>query len=142
MAFREKLAWLTLLGSGVAYGVYFLAIGPSVDFGRGNMVAIIGTFGPVAVFHALIMAVGAGALALAAHRDANQKADERDRAIDRRASSVAYLGKMCGIILVGVVGPFSAPAFKIVNASLAVIVICETIRQIVIILGYRRGFHG
>ncbi|WP_312124888.1 hypothetical protein [Brevundimonas sp.] len=50
MAFREKLAWLTLLGSGVAYGVYFLAIGPSVDFGRDNMVAIIGTFGPVAVF--------------------------------------------------------------------------------------------
>ncbi|WP_312124890.1 hypothetical protein [Brevundimonas sp.] len=45
------------------------------------------------------MAVGAGALALAAHRDANQKADERDRAIDRRASSVAYLAMMCGIIL-------------------------------------------
>lgn len=96
----------------------------------------------MAVFHALIMAVGAGALALAAHRDANEKADERDRAIDRRASSVAYLAMMCGIILVGVVAPFSAPAYKIVNAALAVIVICEIIRQIMIILGYRRGFHG
>ncbi|WP_292052539.1 MULTISPECIES: hypothetical protein [unclassified Brevundimonas] len=142
MAFREKIAWLTLAGFALAYGYYFFIAGPAVGFGEGRLAAIPSAFAPAAVAHAIVMAVGAGALALAARRDANTKPDERDRAIDRRATSIAYGLMMVGVIIVGVVAPFSEPAFKIINASLALIVVCEAIRQVMIIVGYRRGFSG
>ena len=142
MAFREKIAWLTLAGLALAYGYYFFVAGPAVGFGEGRLAVIPFSFGPAAVAQAIIMALGAGALALAARRDANAKADERDRAIDRRATTVAYNLMMVGVIIVGVVAPFSEPAYKIINATLALIVVCEAVRQIMIIVGYRRGFSG
>lgn len=79
---------------------------------------------------------------MTATREANAPADERDRAIDRRAANVAYYVLLIGMILVAVVMPFSAPAWKIVNAGLAAIVTAEVVRHVLILLSYRRGWHG
>ncbi len=142
MAFREKMAWFTLISFTVTYAVYFGIAAPSVDFGRNNMLDIVWTFGPVAAVHGLISAIGSAAIAIAARRDARNIADERDHAIDRKATAVAYYIMLTGMILVGVAGPFSLPAYKIVNLSLAVIVICQILHDALVIHGYRRGSHG
>ena len=47
-----------------------------------------------------------------------------------------------GMILVGVVMPFTEPAWKIVNTALLAIVIAEAVCQIVVLVSYRRGWHG
>ena len=72
----------------------------------------------------------------------DERSDERDRAIARRAGNSAYYVLMVGVILVGVVMPFSEPAWKIINAALLSLVVAEAVRYILIILSYRRGWHG
>lgn len=142
MAFREKIAWLTLGTMLVAYGVYFGVVGPSVDFGARRMLDIVWTFGLVATAHAVAMIVGSIVIAVMATKEASARADERDRAITRRGATVGYYVLILGMILVGVVMPFTEPAWKIVNTALLAIVIAETVCQIVVLLSYRRGWHG
>ena len=46
------------------------------------------------------------------------------------------------MILVGVVMPFTEPAWKVVNAALLAIVIAEAVSLVLVINSYRRGWHG
>ena len=48
MAFREKIACLTLGTMLVAYTIYFTIVGPAAGFGEARMVDIIWSFGLVA----------------------------------------------------------------------------------------------
>ena len=142
MAFREKIAWLTLGTMLVAYAAYFGVVGPAAGFGRSGLVDVIWSFGPVAATQALVVLAGSAVLAIAARREARAPADERDRAIARRGSTMGYFVLLAGMILVGVLMPFSEPAWKIVNCALAAIVAAEAVRYAVILLSYRRGWHG
>lgn len=142
MAFREKIAWLTLATMLVAYGIYFGIVGPAVRFGEGRMLDIIWSFGLVATAHAVATIVGAIAIAVTATKEAQARADERDRAIARRGATIGYYVLIVGMILVGVVMPFSEPPWKIVNTALLAIVLAETVHQAVVLLSYRRGWHG
>lgn len=142
MAFREKIAWLTLVTMLVAYAVYFTIVGPAVGFGEGRMIDIIWSFGLVAVAHAIAVIVGAIFIAVTATKEAQAKADERDRAIARRGATIGYYVLILGMIVVGVVMPFSDPPWKIVNTALLAIVLAETVNNVVVLLSYRRGWHG
>jgi len=142
MAFREKIAWLTLGTMLIAYGVYFGIVGPGAGFGRVRMVDIIWSFGVVAGVQAAVTIAGVIAIALTATKDAQGRADERDRAIARRGATVGYYVLIVGMILVGVVMPFSEPPWKIVNTALLAVVLAETVHQAVVLISYRRGWHG
>lgn len=142
MAFREKMAWLTLATMLVAYAVYFTIVGPAVGFGEGRMLDIIWSFGLVAGAHAIAVILGAIFIAVTATKEAQAKADERDRAIARRGATMGYYVLILGMILVGVVMPFSDPPWKIVNTALLAIVLAETVNNVVVLLSYRRGWHG
>ena len=142
MAFREKMAWLTLVTMLIAYAVYFTIVGPAVGFGEGRMIDIIWSFGLVAVAHAIAVIVGAIFIAVTATKEAQAKADERDRAIARRGATMGYYVLILGMIVVGVVMPFSDPPWKIVNTALLAIVLAETVNNVVVLLSYRRGWHG
>lgn len=142
MAYREKIAWLTLGTTLLAYGAYFGWIGPASDFGEQRMVDIIWSFGLVAAAHAVAMIVGAIVIALTATKEAQAPADERDRAIARRGATIGYYVLIIGMIVVGVVMPFSEAPWKIVNTALLAIVLAELVHQAVVLLSYRRGWHG
>ena len=142
MAFREKIAWLSLATMLAAYGVYFGIVGPAARFGEDRMVDIIWSFGLVAAAHAIAMIVGAVAIALMATKEASAPADERDRAIARRGGTIGYYVLIVGTILVGVVMPFTDPPWRIVNAALLAIVLAEVTHQAVVVWSYRRGWHG
>ena len=64
--------------------------------------------------------------------------DERDRAIDGRATRTAYFVMLTGMIVVGVVMPFSDSGWKLTNTALFAIVLAETVRYALIVAGYRR----
>lgn len=64
--------------------------------------------------------------------------DERDQAIDGRATRAAYFLLITGMIVVGVVMPFGDSGWKIINSALLFIVAAETLRYTLIVLGYRR----
>ncbi|HYG29583.1 MAG TPA: hypothetical protein VD887_05140 [Allosphingosinicella sp.] len=142
MAFREKIAWLTLATMLVAYGIYFGFVGPAAGFGERRLLDIVWSFGIVAAAHAVVVTVGAIIIAVTATKDAQARADERDRAIARRGATIGYYVLIVGMIVVGVVMPFSEPAWRIVNAALLAIVLAETVNNAVVLLSYRRGWHG
>ena len=142
MAFREKIAWLTLGTMLIAYGVYFGVVGPAADFGRDRLVDVIWSFGAVAAAHVVAMIIGSIAIAVTSTKEASAPADERDRAIARRGSTIGYYVLLIGMIFVGVVMPFSEPPWKIVNTALLAVVIAEVVRYVVVLLSYRRGWHG
>lgn len=142
MAFREKMAWLTLGTMLVAYGVYFGIVGPAYGFGRGNLMFIIVSFGLVAAAQAVVMIIGSIAIAVLARREAAARPDERDRAIERRGTAIGYYVLIVGMVLVGVVMPLTNPPWMIINAALAAIVIAETAHHGIVLLSYRRGWHG
>ena len=49
---------------------------------------------------------------------------------------------MVGMILVGVVMPFTDTGVTIANTALFAIVIAEAVHSAVVLLSYRRGWHG
>jgi len=142
MAFREKIAWLTLATMLVAYGIYFGLVGPAAGFGERLLLDIVWSFGIVAAAHAAVVTVGAVIIAVTAAKEAQARADERDRAIARRGATIGYYVLIVGMIVVGVVMPFSEPPWRIVNAALLAIVLAETVNNAVVLLSYRRGWHG
>ncbi|TPG39188.1 hypothetical protein EAH79_15500 [Sphingomonas koreensis] len=145
MAFREKLAWVTLVSMLIAYSIYFALLFASFDPGEPagpRTVHGLVLFGSVTIVQAIVVAVASAILAIRARREAQAKPDERDRAIARRGASAAYFVLMVGMILVGVVMPFSDARWKIINAALLALVIAEATRYILVILSYRRGWHG
>ena len=142
MAFREKTAWLELVTMLVAYGVYVGIVGPAAGFGEERMLDIVWSFGPVAAAHAIAVIVGAIFIAVTARKEAEARADERDRAIARRGATIGYYMLIAGMIVVGGIMPFSEPPWMIVNAALFAIVLAETVNNAVILISYRRGWHG
>src|SRR3954452_7124802 len=142
MAFREKIAWLTLVAMVVAYSVYFSLLGATYRHQEPAMPQMLGLFAAVTIAQMVIVVIGSAALALSAGQEAKARPDERDRAIARRGTGVAYFVLMVGMLVVGVVMPFSAPAWKIINAALLALVIAEAVRYTLIVYSYRRGWHG
>ena len=138
MAWREKQAWLALSVMVVAYGVYFALVAEE----RRSMLAMLLLFGGVAIAQVVVMIVGSIVLAARAGKEARARADERDRAIDRRSARIAYFVLLNGMIIVGVVMPFSEQGWRISNAALLALVVAEVVRYGVVVVSYRRGWNG
>lgn len=142
MAYREKIAWLTLGSMVVAYGCYFTWLAFRLQHGEPPLLDMLLPFGIIAGTQGIVVMIATIVLTSRARRDGQDQADERDRAIARRGATAAYYALLAGMILVGVIMPFSDPAWRIVNTALLAIVLAEAIRLILIILSYRRGWHG
>ncbi len=139
MAYREKAAWLNLICMAVAYGIYFpmMALRDTPP----TLFDILWSFGIIAGAQAV--AVILGSIVLAIQTDpAARRVDERDRAIARRGAAAGFYVLMVGTILVGVVMPFSEPAPKIVNTTLFALVLAQAVSFALVLLSYRRGWHG
>lgn len=139
MAYREKAAWLTLVCMLIAYGIYFPMM--ALRATPPTLFDILWSFGIIAGLQAVAVIIGH--IVLAIQTDvAARRADERDRAIARRGAAAGYYVLITGTILVGVVMPFTEPAPKIVNTALLAIVISQLVSLGLILLSYRRGWHG
>ncbi|HWU96188.1 MAG TPA: hypothetical protein VN029_11355 [Sphingomonas sp.] len=139
MAYREKTAWLTLTCMVVAYGIYFpmMALRETPP----TLFDILWSFGVIAGLQAVAVIIGSIVLAVRTAPVA-RRADERDRAIARRGASAGFYVLMAGTILVGVVMPFTEPAPKIVNTTLLALVIAQAVNLVLVLMSYRRGWHG
>lgn len=139
MAYREKLAALYFTAMALPYAVYFAIVASRPPEPR--LIDMLWLFGAVACVHALIAGFGSLALRIQAGKD-GARADERDRAIARRGASIAYIVLLVGMIVVGVGMPFTESPGKIVNTALLAIVLAELTHNGLILLSYRRGWHG
>ncbi|MBD8900039.1 DUF2178 domain-containing protein [Rhodanobacter sp. DHG33] len=136
MSSLEKRAWLALWSQCPPYVVYFL-IQAECPMWLTTFLERIACLAIVASVHAIAYLVG---LMLLKRKERGEELllDERDHAIDARATRVAYFVMLIGMIVVGVVMPFSDTGWKITNTALFAIVLAETVRYVLIVMGYRR----
>ena len=138
MAYREKIAWLSLIAMAVAYGPYFRFVGR----GPGSWEPLphlhpLGLFATVSIVRMLILGAGYLYLRLGSPREDRPPRDERDRAIEHRSVSAAYYVLMAGMIVVGCFMPFSSTGWTIVNAAIFWIVAAEVVHYSVVVASYR-----
>lgn len=136
MSSLEKRAWLALWSQCPPYLVYFL-IQASQPPWLATFLERIACLAVVAGTHAIAYLTG---LMLLKRQERGEPLllDERDRALDARATRTAYFVMLTGMIVVGVVMPFSDTGWKITNTALFAIVLAETVRYALIVLGYRK----
>lgn len=142
MAYRERIAWLSLIAMAVTFGPYFTVMALSPPTAPLPDLGTMGWFALTVGCQAVILAVGHGVLRWRHAADARAPADERDRAISRRSLGAAYYVLIAGVILVGCVMPFQSAGWRLINAAVAAIVLAEVVRYGVAAYCYRRGFHG
>ncbi len=143
MAYREKLAWLELVGMVIAYGGYFIGVG-MVDPAPGRLETLtyVALFGAATVVRLLILGSGWLTLRTQMGAEARAKPDERDRSIARRGAAVGYYVLLGLMLWVGVMLPLTDTGWAVANSALAAIIIAEIVRDAVIVASYRRGWHG
>ena len=140
MPYREKIAWLSLIGMAVCYGPYFAYTyrSPLLDQPLPNF-PLMALFAAAAGGNAVWTLLGRLLVRMNTPPDERGAADERDRAIDRNARAVAYYVLIGLALYVGCFLPFTSAGWHIVNSMVASVVIAETLSFVVIVLGYRRG---
>ena len=139
MSYREKIAWLSLIAMSVTFGPYFAVAAAS---GVGNGGGLPGLrflllLGAAATTQALLLGLGRWYLRRRSPVDARMPLDERDRAIDRRSVTLAYYVLIAGMIVVGVVMPFNAGGWSIINAALFAVIIAEVVHYACTVTSYR-----
>ena len=133
----ETRAWLVLGSMCPPYAVYFaLQIGLPGQVAGLTVLERFGCLAAAACAHAVVYVTG---LLLLKRRELGETllADERDRAIDSHATRGAYYALLAGMIVVGMVMPFTDGGWKVVNTALLVIVLSETLRNGLTVWGYR-----
>ena len=141
MNFREKTAWLNVIAMVAAYSLYFGLLLFGHPAGR-EVFPMLWLFGSIAVAHALTVIVGTVILSALAPKSERARADERDRAIRRRGATMAYYVLLVGMMVVGVYMPFVESGVPLANAGLFAIVAAELVNSAVVLVSYRRGWHG
>ena len=141
MLSRERFACVWVAALVVVLGLYFAAVTmthythPDLSFLArvGMLAAALGTLGVIALGTWLYGRF---------HNRGEIAEDERDRFIEQRSSKVAYYVLMAGIIYAGMVMPFNHGGWEIVHAALFAIAIAEIVHGVMILVGYRRGWHA
>ena len=141
MNFREQTAWLNVIAMVAAYSLYFGLLLFGHPAGR-EVFPMLWLFGSIAVAHALTVIVGTVILSALAPKSERARADERDRAIRRRGATMAYYVLLVGMMVVGVYMPFIESGVPLANAGLFAIVAAELVNSAVVLVSYRRGWHG
>lgn len=136
MSSLQKRAWLALWSMCPVYCIYF-AIQIGFPDRLQTILERIGCLAVVASLHAVGHICG---LLVIKRREAGESLleDERDRAIDGRATRTAYFILLTGMLVVGMIMPFNNGGWKLVNTALLVIVLTEAARYALILIGYRR----
>ena len=138
MPSREKFAWVWQATMVVTYAAYFIAVARTPA--EHSLLLPFALLGGTTVVQVAIIIIAS--IAIRVMDGPPAKKDERDRAIEHRAATIAYYVLMTGIVLVGCVMPFSRGGWQIVNAAVLAIVIAKVVHHGLVAVGYRWGWHG
>ena len=137
---KERFAQVWMAALVIVFGLYFAwvqarhYIQPDPTF--------LARIGALAIALSTLAVIAAGThlyLRMRRGDDGEVQEDERDRAIEMRAITIAYFVLMAGICYVGCYLPFERIGWDIVHAALKAIAIAEIVKCAVILRGYRKG---
>jgi len=140
MAFREKLAWISVVTMSLVYGWYFWTILPLARAGAGN------AWHYAKMLQATIMTVVALqivltiAAAISSPREARAAEDEREKLITLKGTRTAYFVLITGALCVCVSALFfGTNSLLLGNYALMAVVAGNLAKDLTQIVHYRRG---
>ncbi|WP_422057635.1 hypothetical protein [Sphingomonas sp.] len=136
MAFREKIAWVAFLSTVLIWGAFFIILVTVPHGDRG--LAMLGPFIVATIAQAAVMVAAATIWAIGAPKEASAPADERDRAIGRRATGIAYFTLILGIAAVIVWLHLGLHGTDTIFALAGAFILAEAVRFGTTALGYRK----
>jgi uncharacterized membrane protein len=137
MRVKEQFARVWLITLLVTYLPYFLTLAIAGDMSALQQIALF-----AATVTVQIVVIGIASAVMAVRRKGERVSDERDLAIDQRATRVAYQILLCGMILVGCLMPFNRSGWTIFHAAVLSIAVAEIVRHGLIVSLYRRGWDA
>ncbi len=142
MAFREKSAWISLLATLAIYGAYFVFYARGVAFG--GPFAMSAEAGLAVVALVVLQIIGLTVVSILSPREAKAPEDERERMIQLRARSAAYLTLQVGAVAAAASVYFArglgeGGGWVIANVVFGALAVAQVIQYLAVILGYRRG---
>lgn len=143
MAFREKSAWISLLLTLAIYGAYFVFYGRGLLSGQAFNMS--GEISLAVVALVVLQVIVTTVMAILSPRDAQAPEDERERMIQLRAKSAAYLALQFGAIAAAASVYFArglgeAGTWVVANAVFGALAVSQLVQYLAVIIGYRRGF--
>ncbi len=137
MSFREKVAWIALIGIIGAASFYF---GMLLRYpGPASREHFIGMFVATSLLQTVVTTVATIVVTLFSVKDAGAPSDERDKRIASRAAALTYYPLLIGVILSAISIHFGNGTFGMLNTLLGVIMAAEALRFALQIAAYRRG---
>jgi hypothetical protein len=153
MAFREKVAYLSLGTNLLIWGYYFSMLAGALGSHHVGNDLFIGTFIGCVVLSVLVQIALNIALAVLSPKDAASPVDERERLIDLNATRIAYHLMSGGVMTVVLMSPILAGGAPFVfganeatgsavtlvaNGVIFFVVLADVARCASLILRYRR----
>ena len=139
---NERTAWAWLICLLIAPLIYFSKLN-HFEWVQGNpeLSRLASLSMPLIVMASVALGVRAYNLIQARQRG-HDLVDERDQLIELKSSSVAYQVMMGGMIVVGMVMPFSATRWELIDTAFFVIVLAEVVHSCLTIRAYRKGTYA
>lgn len=137
MGYREKIAWVAFLSTVLIWGAFFILLAWLPHETRG--LAMLGPFIVATLAQAAVMVSAAIIWAVASPREAQAPADERDRAVGRRATGIAYVALALGVAAVILWLHFGLHGPDTIFALVGAFILAEAVRFAATAIGYRRG---
>lgn len=116
MSYREKSAWISFVTTLLIWGWFFAVLMREIGSGDPRGGVLMGTFIACTVTLVVVQIVLYVAIALTAPKDAEARADERERLIDLKASRIAFItvsllviGTVIAVPLLAHAGPLIFP---------------------------------
>ena len=132
MSFRYKSALLTLVSLAAIYSWYFARVANGIA-DDGAMPLLLGVVLAIAVAQ-----IAGHAIIAATSSDRWGPMDERERSIDRRATSVGYYTLIVSVLAAAATVHWGTGSARMANAILLAIVVSECARQSVFLLLHHR----
>lgn len=141
MLSRERFASVWVAALVVVLGLYFAAV-TLVHYTHPDL-SFFARIGLLAIALGALAVIALGTWLYGRWRDRGEIVeDERDRFIEQRSSKIAYYVLLAGIIYAGMVMPFTHGGWEIVHAALFAIAVAEIVHGVMILVGYRKGWHA
>lgn len=126
MSFREKMAWIQMLATLAAYGVYFTIAFSRLASGHGQ--DLLGLFIGLTIVVIILTGVPAAIVAMRTSKAEMRQADERERVIELKSAWYALM-VLNGLLWVGVLGLLIGfDPILMANLLLLVLVVSELVR--------------
>lgn len=138
MTFHEKSRWIALIANLGAWSWYFVTVARMHAADVPDAPDLIAMMLPVIVVITVVHIVAHATVALWRPSEARTEMDEREQAIARRATAIAYNILAVGLILAIGATLFNWTAFFAVNVVMFVFVLAESVRYALEIASYRR----